>query len=152
MKKIKIRVSTLLSATCSVALSILGFGCSSDDDPECMYGTPTGSFEIKGTVTTEDGKDVEGAEIRVTDPDTPSGLHSYKISQTDEEGKYIVEGKSFPHELKVVCIPMGNTLEADSIIVDAKFSTDKDHPLDSWYWGHLKETVNFKLKDKKTEE
>lgn len=153
MKKIKIRVNTLLSAVCSASIALLGFGCSSEDeDYPLMYGTPSGSFEIKGTVTTEDGKDVEGAIIRVTKPETPSGLYSYKTGETDKGGKYLVEGSAFPIDLKVVCIPKETTLEADSVIVEAHYTADKDHPRGSWYNGHFKETVNFKLKNKKTEE
>lgn len=59
----------VVSRICAVLLAVLGFGCSSSDGPDgpLMYGTPTGSFEIKGHVMSEDGKAVEKATMRVTD-------------------------------------------------------------------------------------
>lgn len=74
-----IKISTLFSRLCAAGVAILGFGCSSADDPDeliCMYGTVTGSFEIKGKVTTEDGKNVSDAAVKVTRQDVPSGIYS----------------------------------------------------------------------------
>ena len=60
-----------------------------------MYGTPTGDFEIKGSVTSEEGKAVADAEIRVTSPDAPSEIFSFMTVATDTEGQYIAKGESF---------------------------------------------------------
>ena len=51
----------------SFGIRILGVGCSSDEPGNgglCMYGTPIGSFKIKGKVTSEDGKAVAGATMK----------------------------------------------------------------------------------------
>lgn len=47
-----------------VFLALLGFSCS--DNGECMYGTPSGSFEVKGIVAHAGGNPVEGAEVKAT--------------------------------------------------------------------------------------
>ncbi len=140
----------MLTSICSCLLSFLGFSCSSSNDYPCMYGMPTGDFEIKGSVTTEDGDPVKDAEIRVTNIDVPSGVYSFETTTTNSEGNYIAIGGSYAdHELKVVCLPSNQQLEADSVIVEIHYNNDKD---DFWYVGKAEEIVNFKLKSKTSEE
>ncbi|MDE5794611.1 MAG: radical SAM-associated putative lipoprotein [Muribaculaceae bacterium] len=144
MKFINLKLSSLLTSICSALLSLLGFSCSSPT--EDMYGTPTGDFEIKGSVTSEEGKAVADAEIRVTSSDAPSERFSFTTVATDAEGQYIAIGESYANrEVKMVCIPSSPELEADSVIV--KLNYNKDHA-SSWYEGEAKETVDFKLKPK----
>lgn len=147
MKLINLRPSSLLTAICSALLSLLGFGCSSiNTDEPCMYGMPTGDFEIKGSVTTEEGNAVADAEIRVTHRDVPSGIFSFTTVATNIEGQYIAKGRSYADpEVKVVCIPSNPGLEADSVIVKLNYNKEN---ADSWYAGDANETVDFKLKSK----
>lgn len=149
MLNLKPRLSALLSKVCAAVIAWLGFGCSADEP--CMYGTPTGSFEIKGQVTAEEGSPVEGARIRVTDPDRPSGLFCFDEALTGTDGRYMTAGEDFAiKELKVVCLPDNPALEADSVIVEAKHTDGgKDG---SWYFGNAKATVDFKLKKKQSAE
>ena len=149
MKLINYRFSALLTAICSSLLSLLGFSCSSPEDTPDMYGMPTGNFEIKGAVTDEAGDKVTGAQIRVTDPQIPSGVYSLQTTTTNADGLYLTEGESYAAlELKVVCIPSNPELEADSVIVKLNYNKDN---ADSWYVGYAKETVDFKLKSKEKE-
>lgn len=147
MANIKNHFSTMLTGICSLLLSLLGFSCSSTSREEpCMYGQPTGDFEIKGAVTTEDGAPVEKAEIRVTHKDFPSGEYSIETTTTNTDGDYIAIGDSYAlRELKVVCLPSDPQLEADSVIVTLNYNRDK---AGTWYAGEAKEIVNFKLKPK----
>ena len=152
MKRIKRSLSSFLTSICSTLLALLGYSCSaSPDEPDLptMYGMPTGDFEIKGAVTDEDGANVSDAKIRVTYTEAFSGVFSLQTTTTNTDGQYLAEGESsgFP-ELKVVCIPSSPTLEADSVIVKLNYNKDK---AGSWYVGHAKETVNFKLKSKTPE-
>ena len=62
MKKIYRSVSSFTAWLSALGLSLLGYSCS--NDAPVMYGTPTGTYEINGSVTTEDGKPVENASIR----------------------------------------------------------------------------------------
>lgn len=145
------RISTLLSRLCAAGLALLGFGCASDtpDNPEiCMYGTPIGSFEIKGTVTDENNKPVANAEVRVTEPKLPSGVYSMATAKTDAQGNYTAQGTDFPlKNLKVVCLPGEGVLDADSTSVEVKYVKDK-HDKNEWSSGKAEATVNFKLKKK----
>lgn len=113
-----------------------------------MYGAPTGTFEIKGKVATDNGKDVADAIIRVTRPQFDSGSYSYSESNTDAAGEYSATGHDDGYDkVKVVCLPQDATLEADSTIVDLKHIKDNKHD-NTWYRGHAEATVNFKLKNK----
>ncbi len=151
MSKIKNHISKMLMGICSVLLSLLGYSCSSTNREEpVMYGQPTGHFEIKGAVTTEDGTPVEDAEIRVNHADTPSGVYPLATTSTNADGDYIAIGRSyvFP-ELKVVCLPSNPQLEADSVIVEMQYIRDN---ADFWHVGDAEGIVNFKLKSKTAEE
>ena len=142
----------LISKLSAIGLALLGFSCSSDEPsgPELMYGTPTGSFKIKGKVTSEDGKAVPGATIRVTPSDVPSGLWSYGEVVTGTGGEYEIKSSSAGYkDMKVVCLPSGVELEADSIVTEMEYKgKDKNN---IWYIGHADATVDFKLKNKSEE-
>lgn len=144
----------LISKLSAIGLALLGVGCSSDEPGGgeiCMYGTPIGSFKIKGKVTSEDGKAVPGATIRVTDSKIPSGIWSYGEVVTGSDGEYEIENNNTnPGDLKVVCLPdTEQKLDADSIVTKMEYKGgDKDN---IWNIGHADATVDFKLK-KKSEE
>ncbi len=148
----KINFSAMLSRLCAVGLTVLGFGCSSDEPGDdggmiCMYGTPTGSWEVHGSVKTQKGDAVPDATIRVTLPEYDSDPNSMETAPTDAEGAYSVEGHSLIGKLKVVCVPDDPALDADSTEVVLKYKKDKNDK-NSWYRGHADATVNFKLKPK----
>lgn len=153
MKKNKWNLGKWISGLCSAGVAVMGFGCSSEEGSgeALMYGTPTSTFEIKGSVTDMDGKAVGNATIRVTLPDKDSGLYSLDSSKSDTQGAYKVEGRSFPlNDVKVVCIPEQPALEPDSVVVELNYiGNDKDKP---WYEGHAEKKVDFKLKEKKNAE
>ena len=144
MKKVKYSLNSLLAKIYAGCLVLLGFGCESSSEP-CMYGTPTGDFEIKGMVTSEDDQAVPDATVRVTKPDMPSGIYSIETTKTDKDGKYTLKGVDFPTDMKVVCIPDNPMLEADSTIVELDYKKDpKDK--NTWNRGHAEATVDFRLK------
>lgn len=138
------RISTLLSRLCATGLAVLGFGCASDNSD--MYGTPIGSFEIKGIVTDENNNPIGNAEVRVTAPELPSGVYSMATAKTDSQGNYTAQGTDLPlKNLKVVCLPGESLLNADSTSVEVKYVKDK-HDKNEWNVGKAEATVNFKLK------
>lgn len=51
-------LQSFASRMCIAMLAVLGFSCSDDEEENilCMYGTPTGTFEVKGQVTDAEGK------------------------------------------------------------------------------------------------
>lgn len=145
MNRIKKHFSSLTTSICSIFISMLGFGCHSENYPD-MYGMPVGDFEIKGSVTDEDGKTIENAEIRVTLPEIPSGYYPLQTSKTDKNGKYYIEGHECFQELKVVCLPSDIELEADSVIADLKYEDTA-----GLYLGHAEKNIDFTLKIKSKE-
>ena len=147
MKKVYRSISSFSAWLCALGMSMLGYGCDSFSG-ECMYGTPNGDYEIKGSVTTEDGKPVDNATIKVTGPQTPSGEYSYSTTTTNQEGAYETAGNYFADDMKVVCIPSDPTLEPDSTIVKMKYEEQSNKKHDSWYVGLAKSIVDFKLKKK----
>lgn len=94
-----------MSRLCTAAIGLLGFGCESNT--ELMYGMPTGSFEVKGTVTDTKGNPVEGAEVRFGIPDAPSNPYSILKGKTVAYGEYSLQDAGVPLQgdsYKVVCI------------------------------------------------
>ena len=79
-KKNRWKVSSLLSG----ALALIGFaGCSNDDYPDqpSLYGTPSVSYRVVGTVTDGDGKPLKDIQVVVENP--------YANAHFDDEGKPI---------------------------------------------------------------
>lgn len=134
-----------LTSICSALLSLIGFSCCSES--EVMYGMPTGDFAVKGSVADEDGDEVKNAEIRVTYPETPSGVYRFGEAYTDSKGSYEIKGHEFLPEMKVVCIPENTALQPDSVIVKMNYKDPDKH--NSWDRGHAEATVNFTLKSNK---
>ena len=150
MLNMKINFSALISRLCAMGVAFLGFGCSSSEDGGgeliCMYGTPTGSWEIRGSVTNQEGKSVAEATVRVTVPELDSDNHPIAETETDN-GAYSIEEGYFVDRVKVVCVPEDPTLDADSTLVDLKYVKDRNDK-NTWYIGHAEATVDFKLKPK----
>lgn len=141
---------SILTRLCAGGMALLGFGCDGDypGGGGDMYGTPVGTFEIKGKVVTEDGKEVAGAALRVTQEEIPSGVYSITQTKSGNNGDYLMRSEyTAVNNAKVVCLPDDPALEPDSTIVKLKYSgkRDKDNP---WYRGHADATVDFKLKKK----
>jgi len=140
--EINSRLSALLARLCAVLLSMLGFGCSSDEP--CMYGTPVRTYEIKGKVTDPAGRPVDAADIRVLRPDMMSGVHRYVQTVTGKDGGYSVVWADAPErEFKVVCVPVGSTLEPDSVIVEMTVAGDGQP--ESGNASEATATVDFRL-------
>lgn len=154
MKRIYSNLRQITSRVCMVGLALLGFSCSDDDDDNgqlCMYGTPTAEFEIKGAVTSEDGKPVPDAEVRVTGRKAPSSQAAFDRDTTESDGAYSLHGyfTGGPENiLKLVCIPGDASLAADSIEVKLTKTEDGDG---AWKRGKGEATVDFKLKKKAAE-
>lgn len=153
MKKISASLQSFASRMCIALLAVLGFSCSDEEEENilCMYGTPTGTFEVKGQVTDAEGKPVADAEVRVTMPEASSIPYSYAKGVTDAAGSFSLEcsgvtiGKG--SKLKVVCIPADASIEADSMLVGVMQIEEGE----GWYTGKWASTANFRLHGKTAE-
>lgn len=94
------RLTRIIASLLSGMLAFLGFtACSDNDDDnniQCMYGTPTGHYEIKGSVTDKNDTPVADATIilRSISKDGISTL--YPGIKTDSEGKYSLLASGWP--------------------------------------------------------
>lgn len=147
------KISALLTRLCAVIVSLLGFSCSADEPNDknntiCMYGTPTGIFEVKGKVTDENGKPVANATIRVSKAEKASDTHSFISVVSDTNGDYSTDRVYiFPDDrVKIVCLTENKTLENDSVIVNLDYVKEDNN--DSWNRGFATATANFQLKKK----
>lgn len=142
-------------------LSILGFAaCDEIGNQECMYGTPTLDFQLKGTVTTEDDKPLEGIQVIVrkawNNQDFPKGADTL---YTNAQGEFATSKitTSGINEQKVYFNDVdgeknGGTFKSDSVLLrelDRKPVKKGDN---SWYQGEYEMTVSVKLSPAEAEE
>ncbi|MDE5878169.1 MAG: radical SAM-associated putative lipoprotein [Muribaculaceae bacterium] len=152
------KFSSLWAGICATILSLLGISCSNEEEV-LMYGTPTAEFEVKGIVTTEkDEAPVPDAIIKVTENISAEvGESAYQEevffrTVTDDFGRYGATDIIFPMKtVKVICIPPTAALQPDTVVVELEYVKDKNDG-SGWYRGTAKAEVNFKLKEKPTEQ
>lgn len=84
-RPLSIRVKNLFESLLAGAVSLLGF--SNCDNQEVMYGTPMSFYEIKGTVTDETGRPVDGTRVimRMLDNKKALAVRSARPSPTARE-------------------------------------------------------------------
>ena len=112
-KKNRWKVSSLLSG----ALALIGFaGCSNDDYPDqpSLYGTPSVSYRVVGTVTDGDGKPLKDIQVVVENP--------YANAHFDDAGN-----------------PVKTKNETGELTPDTVY-TDKDGKFESHWTGALSDT------------
>ena len=124
--------------------ALLGIaGCKDGgDDVICMYGVPTMSYELKGKVTDNTGKPVEGIEVQVERqiPSDSSYVAMSLIAATDKDGMWQVVGAEDPAQvLRVVFRDVdgmengGQFAESSTVLKDLqpiKDSKDTKNPFD----------------------
>ena len=152
MAKLQDKLSSVISRLCAVILGMLGFGCSSSEEPNIpvMYGVPIGSFEIKGEVNDEDGNPVAEAEVRVLPPHLPSTNGYIMEGFTGKDGLYSITANGIPSDtIKVICLPpIDSDFEPDSVMTILKYTEEEDRNGEMWYSRHGEGVANFKLKKK----
>ena len=160
----KVRFNRWYNAVLTALLSIIGFGCSSSDDPEyiCMYGTPHADYQFSGTVTDESGSPVSGIKVSAKNvyrlyDGTVVETYGVDSTLTDSKGKYAVEGEAFlgEHILKLIVedldgeanggIFMNDTIDIDFDNAKKVKEPDKD---DYWSNGTFAISQDIKLKKK----
>ena len=61
----KVRFNRWYNIVLAALLSFVGYGCS-DDPGTAMYGSPSASYKVSGTVTDENGNPIEGIKASLT--------------------------------------------------------------------------------------
>ena len=146
----------------AVALGMLGFAsCAEianidiDDDPSkehiCMYGMPSATYKVLGTVSDESGSPVEG--IRVAIESKYSSYSQYDTLYTDSSGKYLFnrgERGLWPDKVVVVFEDIdgeenGGEFESAEATPELKKVKEGDG---SWYVGMFEAQADVTLKKK----
>ena len=160
----KVRFNRWYNTVLTALLSIIGYGCSSSDDPEyiCMYGTPHADYQFSGTVTDESGSPVKGIKVSAKNvyrryDSTLIETYGVDSTLTDSKGKYAVEGEAFlgEHILKLIVEDLdgeanGGNFMNDTIDIDFDNAKKVKEPDKDDYWsdGTFAITQDIKLKKK----
>lgn len=160
----KVRFNRWYNAVLTALLSIIGYGCSSSDDPEyiCMYGTPHADYQFMGTVTDESGSAVMGIKVsakNVYRRYDSAVIETYGVDSTltDSKGKYAIECRKYPGEstLKLIVEDLdgeanGGAFKNDTIDIDFDNAKKVKEPDKDDYWsdGTFAITQDIKLKKK----
>lgn len=160
----KVRFNRWYNAVLTTLMSIIGYGCSSDDPwggGLCEYGTPHADYQFMGTVTDESGSPVKGIKVAAKDvyrSQDGAVVDTYGVdsTQTDGFGKYAFEIRFVSNPgLKLIVEDIdgeanGGAFKSDTIDIDfdkAKKVKDPDKD-DSWSSGTFAITQDIKLKKK----
>ena len=159
----KVRFNRWYNAVLTALMSIIGYGCSSEDSwggGLCMYGTPHADYQFMGTVTDESGSPVKGIKIAAknvyrSQDGTVVETYGVDSTQTDGSGKYAFESRSFPDDpnLKLIVEDMdgeanGGAFKSDTIDIDYNNAKKVKDPAkgDSWSTGTYAINQDIKLK------
>ena len=160
----KVRFYRWYNAVLTVLLSMLGYGCSSSDDPLDMYGTPVveygvphADYIIKGRVTDEAGVAVQGIKTSLKQLNqTEGGTMAFGIDsiQTNELGAYQLKYTGMwrvDNKLIVEDIDgeaNGGEFLSDTLDLDYKKAVQIEKGDARWYDGVYEVTQDVKLKKK----
>ncbi len=159
----KVRFNRWYNAVLTALLSIIGYGCSSSDDPEyiCMYGTPHADYQFMGTVTDESGSAVMGIKVsakNVYRRYDSAVIETYGVDSTltDSKGKYAIECRKCPGEstLKLIVEDLdgeanGGAFKNDTIDIDFDKAKKVKEPDKDDYWSEGTFAINQDIKLKK---
>ena len=158
----KVKFYRWYNAVLTVLLSMLGYGCSSDE-PMDMYGTPVeygaphADYIVKGLVTDEAESPVQGIKTSLKQVDkTEAGTIIFGMDsiQTNETGGYQLEYTGLPQPgIKLIVEDVdgeanGGEFLSDTLDVDLIKAVQTKEGDGRWYGGVYEITQDVKLKKK----
>ena len=158
----KVRFNRWYNAVLTALMSMLGYGCSTSEDPTFvqMYGVPIAEYQIKGQVTDEAGTPVQGiktsVKIIMSSPsaDGKKEIYARDSVLTDASGKYDISFATTPGnpETKLIVEDIdgeanGGEFLSDTLDIDYKKAV-KTKDGSHWYEGAYEITQDVKLKKK----
>ena len=161
----KAKITNFANWLLTSVISLLGFSaCSNGGGMMLMYGTPTFDYQADGRVVDEEGKPIEGIQVKITLGDEWSS----KIDGTQVDGGVIYSGKdgSFMTNkfanIKIYSLTAtdvdgeknGGEFETQEIKLTMKPTLEEGSKKgDSWYMGVNKfENIEIVMTEKAAEE
>ena len=155
----KVRFNRWYNAVLTALLSMLGYGCSSTEEPLDMYGppveygTPHADYIIKGRVMDESGTPVQGIKTSLRKVDK---VRSYGIDsvQTNVSGNYQLKHTGWQNQYyKVIAKDVdgeanGGEFLSDTLDIDYDKAVKTKDGDGKWYHGIYEITQDVKLKKK----
>lgn len=155
----KVRFNRWYNAVLTALLSMLGYGCSSTEEPLDMYGppveygTPHADYIIKGRVMDESGTPVQGIKtsLRKVDKVRAYGIDSV---QTNASGNYQLKHTGWQNQYyKVIAEDVdgeanGGEFLSDTLDIDYDKAVKTKDGDGKWYLGTYEITQDVKLKKK----
>ena len=165
IEKMKVRFNRWYNAVLTALLSILGFGCSSEEPmdmygPPVEYGTPQADFILKGTVTDEIGTPVQGLKTSLKEVykhDLVTNTYGVDSIQTNESGNYQLklgkESNFFKENVKLIVEDIdgeanGGEFLSDTLDIDYNKAVKVGEGDQRWYEGTFEVVTDIKLKKK----
>ena len=156
----RVRFNRWYNAVLTTLLSILGYGCSSDEPMDMYgspveYGSPHADYIVKGTITNESGTPVQGIKTSLKDVSenakTAYGIDSVQTNATgDFQLKYTgMERKS----IKLIVDDIdgeanGGEFLSDTLDIDYDNAVKVKEGEGRWYQGKFEVSQDVKLKKK----
>ena len=124
MKKIRLRVLAQVNVLLGAVLAL--FGCGSkraaavENQVVCLYGVPTATYKVSGTVTGEKHKPLKDVQVVV------KGYKNYPITdtlRTDNKGRYTADYTGYPTDsLNIVVTDPSGEYKADSTKIEVPWN------------------------------
>ena len=126
----KVRFHRWYNTILSILLTLLGFeACSSDDDRDDMpmYGVPMATYHLKGQVTDESGKPIEGIKtaVKYVYKGVSGKTETWGIDSvmTDANGQYMVTTFDIHQDTKLIVEDVdgeanGGKYRSDTLSID----------------------------------
>ncbi len=162
----RVRFNRWYNTLIASLLAMLGFdSCSNVTDAPDEYGAPYATYQIRGTVTDEEGNPIPGIKGRlgvvITNPDVSSTLYVAHgdSAVTDSEGHliidniserthYLVPGRTVVELKDEDGEANGGDFSADTLNFDDMKKTQLEKG-DGWYQGKFEYSFTQKLNKKK---
>ena len=160
----KVRFTRWYNAVLTALLSMLGYGCSSTEEPLEMYGpllveygVPHADYIFKGTIKDEVGSPVQGIKTSlkaVFDNDNKRYVMGLDSVQSDASGNYQLEytGTRRDPSLKIIVEDTDGQANGGEFLSDT-LDIDFDKAVkvkegSGWYQGEFEVSQDVKLKKK----
>ena len=154
----KTKIYRLYGAVLSVLLSVLGFSSCSKEEMRVEYGSPHADFIMQGTVTDEQGNEINGILVSAERyQDFKDGRYWFNLfsKKTAYYGEYYLYYQDFPGSKYTKLIVQdvdgeanGGEFASDTLDIDYESAEQIKKSDGNWYEGTFRITQNIQLKKK----